>query len=207
MVRALAALAALALAWAELLRDDECLDGSCALSALQLKAKPEVDLDILCSKADSVCSALGDDGGPSLTDLRQLLAVANSTFQAFSDAIDLHNLVENELVPCKALCVASAKLLVRQSITLPRQPDVGCFRNAAGVDVCNVDLSPAKLRKRFGSGKKRFAKLQDAAGALPSRIKKWQHRNWEDPLQHAFESQVQSYSAELALRILYMPCG
>ena len=32
----------------------------------------------------------------------------------------------------QALCVASAKLLVRQSITLPRQPDVGCFRNAAG---------------------------------------------------------------------------
>ena len=32
--------------------------------------------------------------------------------------------------------------------------------------------------------------MQDAAGALPSRIKKWQHRNWEDPLQHAFESQA-----------------
>lgn len=46
------------------------------------------------------------------------------------------------------LCEASAHLVHSRGIKLPPRPDAGCFRNAKGEDVCDVDLSPEALKKR-----------------------------------------------------------
>lgn len=189
--------------------DDECADASsdgasCSLDALQRRAKvqPAEDLSMLCSRAASVCRDSDDDGAEHLTvrKLRAVLAVANSTLQAFLGATGLH-LLEEDLVPCKVLCEASAALVQKYGVKLPPAPDVGCFRNAAGKDLCNVDLSSASLKTRFN--------LEDEdvmEGIAPKRRLSVRHVpvRWQNPFQYSFEKEVQTYSEELALRILYM---
>eukprot|EP00438_Fugacium_kawagutii_P030583 Skav225436 [mRNA] locus=scaffold1668:25258:32540:- [translate_table: standard] len=115
--------------------DDECAgDDSCSLDALQRRAKVQPaedcggldDLSLLCSRAASVCRNSDDDGHEHLTvgKLTALLA-------AFFGATGLH-LGEEDLVPCKVLCEASAALLKKHGVKLPPAPDVGCFRSATG---------------------------------------------------------------------------
>lgn len=71
----------LTLAAAYLASDDECSSGSCALDALQLRARRE-DYELLCSRASQVCADGGVAKGLTIEQLHLVLAVANSTLQA-----------------------------------------------------------------------------------------------------------------------------
>eukprot|EP00439_Symbiodinium_sp_Y106_P084096 s46_g24.t3 len=182
----------------------------CALQALQLRKRlPEVDLETLCSKADGVCALLSGDQGHSLTlsDLRMLLAVAPSTFQAYAEAVQLEETaMQGDRVLCAQLCQVTARFLVSQHVALPPGPDIGCYQDPRGKDVCDEDLSPQTLATRFAnsdleaSPQERFGRGKSAGSHRRQRSSV----RMEDPYQHGFEAMVQSYSSELALRIMYM---
>ncbi|CAE7561871.1 unnamed protein product [Symbiodinium pilosum] len=195
-----------------LLNDDECQAGSCALHALQLQRRPvaeEEHLETLCSEAAGVCKLLsGSEGASSLTlaDLHTLLAVAPSTFQAFAEAVRLEKTaLEGDRVLCAKLCRVSAQYLAKQSVVLPPAPDIGCYRDVEGQDVCTEDLSPQTLATRFQNAEDLGASRHQATSkAAGSHRRQRSTVRLEDPFQHGFETLVKSYSTEMALRILYM---
>ncbi|CAE7571862.1 unnamed protein product [Symbiodinium sp. CCMP2456] len=182
----------------------------CALQALQLRKRlPEVNLETLCSKADGVCALLSGDQGHSLTlsDFRMLLAVAPSTFQAYAEAVQLEKTaMQGDRVLCAQLCQVTAKFLASQHVALPPGPDIGCYQDPEGKDVCEEDLSPRTLATRFANSDLE-ASPQERLGRGKSAGSHRRQRStvrMEDPYQHGFEALVQSYSSELALRIMYM---
>jgi len=175
------------------------------LDALQRRAKVQADedLSLLCSKASFVCQNADENGHNDHLTARQLhyiLAVANNTLQAFLGETGIH-LGDDDLVPCKVLCEASAALVKKRGIKLPPGPDVGCYKNAAGKEICNVDLSPETMKIRFNMDEE-----EEMEGRAPKRHLSARHRpvRWQNPFQYNFETEVETYSAELALRILYM---
>ncbi|CAK9088274.1 Uncharacterized protein SCF082_LOCUS41680 [Durusdinium trenchii] len=187
----------------ELLLDDECgvAAESCSLDALQRRARAQAeDLTLLCSRAASICRS-GDDGAGKLqlSQLRTLLAVANSTLQAFSSETGLQL---TPSLPCEALCEASARLLQQRGVKLPPAPDVGCYQNVQGEDVCDVDLSAETIRGRFNLDEE--DEMGDNGGVERKRLTKHRPVRWQNPFQYNFQTEVQTYTSELALRILYM---
>eukprot|EP00913_Durusdinium_trenchii_P010434 g9781.t2 len=155
---------------------------ACSLDALQRRARAQAeDLTLLCSRAASICRS-GDDGAGKLqlSQLRTLLAVANSTLQA--------------------LCEASARLLQQRGVKLPPAPDVGCYQNVQGEDVCDVDLSAETIRVLQLSQDE----MGDNGGVERKRLTKHRPVRWQNPFQYNFQTEVQTYTSELALRILYM---
>jgi len=133
-----------------------------AAEPIDLKDTPFANKPELCDPGivQSTCKALlpeskrsGDAKSLSVTELQQILfSVPDPRFQPASDAItkvlDFLSIPTQGDVDCTTLCASAVThLKTRKEVALPSKSDVGCYDSGGSKIVCDIDLSPDKIKK------------------------------------------------------------